>query len=732
MASSLTDKFKGGLAGIAAALSIGAVARGSVELVNQFSEVQDATAAAGVVFGKSMDTIITQAAGAGEQLGMTQAQVIDAANMFGTYGKAAGLTGKELAGFSTELTTLAGDLSSFKGGSPEEAIEAIGSALRGEAEPARKYGVMLDDMTLKNQALKMGLISTTKDALTPQQKILAAHKVILAQTTDAQGDFLREQDSAANVQKRLSAATTNLAAQVGGILEPAFTRGRLAVLNMLTPISGFLTRVQKAQELMAGGAVTGDVAKALGLGPGLTAAIDTALQSWNVFVNTIKGGWTEQDGVSGIPAFFEAIAVAINRVRAMDINWGVILGGAGLLGIIGLVQKLGGPLVMLGGLIGRFAPLLSTMGGALRFLLGPVGIIGGLLIAAYSSSEQFRTAVSGLLPMVTGLATQLLGTLVPVVSNLATTLMPILVSVFSQVAPLLGNILAALVPVVGQLLGALVPVLTTLISAVLPPFAQLLGAVVPILGSLLGAVMPIIPPVAQLIGVLGTLIAAVLRPLMPLVSAVAQLLSAVLGGALSALMPIVERVLGTFSGFVGWVASNLQPLIENVAGAFRGLGDVIGGVVNGIRDFQSNPLGGVQDWLGIPHAGGGVVGLAGGGTLAAAGGALAGYAPGRDTVPAMLSRGESVLVPELTRAIGPQAIQAANWAASHRKGASGTTSAGAGADPVSVLTGGAGGSVTVMVDARGASGVDVAQIKAVVRTAVREAQAEQARRRYRG
>lgn len=50
-----------------------------------------------------------------------------------------------------------------------------------------------------------------------------------------------------------------------------------------------------------------------------------------------------------------------------------------------------------------------------------------------------------------------------------------------------------------------------------------------------------------------------------------------------------------------------------------------------------------------------------------AGGVLDGYAPGRDSVPALLSPGEAVLVPELVRAIGPGAIIAANRAASGRQ-----------------------------------------------------------------
>ncbi|GAA1961834.1 hypothetical protein GCM10009754_36150 [Amycolatopsis minnesotensis] len=52
----------------------------------------------------------------------------------------------------------------------------------------------------------------------------------------------------------------------------------------------------------------------------------------------------------------------------------------------------------------------------------------------------------------------------------------------------------------------------------------------------------------------------------------------------------------------------------------------------------------------------------------ARGGVIPGYAPGKDTVPALLSPGEAVLVPELVRAIGPSTILAANAAAMSGRG----------------------------------------------------------------
>lgn len=66
------------------------------------------------------------------------------------------------------------------------------------------------------------------------------------------------------------------------------------------------------------------------------------------------------------------------------------------------------------------------------------------------------------------------------------------------------------------------------------------------------------------------------------------------------------------------------------------------------------------------YAGGGVHGFAGGGIRASRrrGMVVPGYAPGKDTVPAVISKGESVLVPELTRLLGARRILAANAEAS--------------------------------------------------------------------
>ncbi len=273
-------------------------ASGSVEA---FSEVEDATGAAGQVFGDSQNKIVSFADSAASKLGIAKASALNAAITMGTFGKGAGLAGDDLAKFSTGMTSLAGDLASFRGTSPEQAIEAVGAALRGETEPIRQYGVMIDQAAVQSQALSMGLVKAKVDSqalrlaqeradiaqrryneavrqhgasslearsasaslssataavekaskgsippLTQQQRVLATQALILKQTKDAQGDYARTADSTANVQKTLTAKTENAQAALGQKLAPAITKVRLFMINLidaLTSVSGAISTV---------------------------------------------------------------------------------------------------------------------------------------------------------------------------------------------------------------------------------------------------------------------------------------------------------------------------------------------------------------------------------------------------------------------------------------------------------------------------------------------------------
>lgn len=197
-----------------AAAAIGTFTSVISPAIKAASDFQEATSKVNVVFGRASKSVKDFADGAARNLGQSKQAVLDAAGVFGTFGKAAGLAGEDLSTFTTDFVTLSTDLASFNNTSPEEAVLAIGAALRGESEPLRRYGVLLNDAVLKQEAMTLGIYDG-KGALTAQQKVLAAQAAIYKQTNDAQGDFMRTSDGLANSQRTLKAIIDDVKVSIG-------------------------------------------------------------------------------------------------------------------------------------------------------------------------------------------------------------------------------------------------------------------------------------------------------------------------------------------------------------------------------------------------------------------------------------------------------------------------------------------------------------------------------------
>ena len=214
-----------------AATAVGIFAYKSIQKASDFNEAISKNA---VVFGAISKEVEHFAETSSRALGISETAALEAAGTFAIFGKSAGLAGKDLSDFSTQFVTLAADVASFSNTKVEDAITAIGSALRGEAEPLRKYGVLLNDAVLKNAAIELGIYSGNK-ALTAQQKVLAAQKVIFEQTSDAQGDFGRTSSGLAAQQKILSATLENIQTNLGQAFLPIFLKAVKFFNDEVTP-----------------------------------------------------------------------------------------------------------------------------------------------------------------------------------------------------------------------------------------------------------------------------------------------------------------------------------------------------------------------------------------------------------------------------------------------------------------------------------------------------------------
>lgn len=244
------DNFKGSFLGnaladiagnvvnfVGSAISTGVTAAWDLawDSIDIASGLQEADTALNAVFGGSKGVIDSFAEGAARAIGQSELAAKKAAQTFGGYGSAAGLAGEANANFATDLVSLGSDLASFYDSTPEEAIEALGSALRGEAEPLRRFNVLLDDQRLRQEAMELGIYDGN-GALTSQQKILAANRAIFEDTGVAQGDFAKTSESLANQQRSLAGQFEDVKGKLGEALLPALTELMTFANDDLVPI----------------------------------------------------------------------------------------------------------------------------------------------------------------------------------------------------------------------------------------------------------------------------------------------------------------------------------------------------------------------------------------------------------------------------------------------------------------------------------------------------------------
>src|SRR5262245_13321923 len=129
----------------------------------------------------------------------------------------------KVTGQTGDLIKKGADLAAQFGGTTKEAVEALGSALRGETDPIERYGVSVKQADIAAQMAADGTDKLT-GAAAKQAKTAALLGLITKQSADAQGQFAREADSAAGAQQRTAAKVENLKAKMGEALLPVVSK----------------------------------------------------------------------------------------------------------------------------------------------------------------------------------------------------------------------------------------------------------------------------------------------------------------------------------------------------------------------------------------------------------------------------------------------------------------------------------------------------------------------------
>lgn len=178
------------------------------------SNLNEETSKSGVIFGENADDIQAWAKTGAEAFGQSERAALEAASgfagMFATVGEGI----DEATTRSKQLVQLGGDLASFFNTDMQTALDALKSGLSGESEPLRRFNVFLSETAVTAKLTQMG-VEKVGGAFTESQKATARYRLILEQTSSAQGDFARTADGLANSQRTADAELENMQATLG-------------------------------------------------------------------------------------------------------------------------------------------------------------------------------------------------------------------------------------------------------------------------------------------------------------------------------------------------------------------------------------------------------------------------------------------------------------------------------------------------------------------------------------
>jgi phage-related protein len=208
-------------------------------------ELEDAQAMSQQVFGSMAGQMDSWAANSAQAFGLSSGDATEWANQMGIRLRQIGGMSEETAATTSQnLVQLAGDFASAFGGSVDDAATALGSALTGEFEPLKRYGVVINDAALKQKLFEM----TGKEAtgtLTAQEKQLATLALITEQASIVQGDYGRNAEGATNSQRTMMASLKDTATTLGTVLLPFVTKAAQFITELAEKFQGLSPTMQK-------------------------------------------------------------------------------------------------------------------------------------------------------------------------------------------------------------------------------------------------------------------------------------------------------------------------------------------------------------------------------------------------------------------------------------------------------------------------------------------------------
>ena len=195
-----------------------------------------------VVFGSMAQSVEQFASEALNAYGLAEGSALQMTSTFGAMATSMGISSSQAADMSMSLTGLAADMASFYNVSTEVAQTSLQGVFTGETEALKKFGIVMTQTNLEDFAKKNGKVYSQ---MSEGEKVMTRYAYVMSATKDAQGDFARTSDGAANSFRVLQESLKELAAALGEQLLPIITPVVQAITRFVQFISKLPAPIQK-------------------------------------------------------------------------------------------------------------------------------------------------------------------------------------------------------------------------------------------------------------------------------------------------------------------------------------------------------------------------------------------------------------------------------------------------------------------------------------------------------
>lgn len=189
-----------------------------------------------VTFGKQgAEEIGKLAEASAKTYGLSKTDFNNMAVSFSNFAKDLATPKKKATKIVADLSKRVADFASVMNLEVPDAAAKFASALAGETEPMKKFGINISDAAIKAFALEKN-IGKVEGKLTESEKAVARYGLLMEKTSIFAGDFANTSDSLANQQKILKAEFDNVKIAIGTALLPIFQRLVRFVSEQVLPI----------------------------------------------------------------------------------------------------------------------------------------------------------------------------------------------------------------------------------------------------------------------------------------------------------------------------------------------------------------------------------------------------------------------------------------------------------------------------------------------------------------